>query len=99
MKLNDEYMKFLEQIITCINHGDYYSAKELSNIELERVKQEEVRNKSKNIKIFNKMEKDELKYVSNEYSECINNIIQKSKSVYEIKEKTIKLNEFIIKNK
>ena len=34
----EEYVKFLNQIITCINHGDYYSAKELSQLELDKIK-------------------------------------------------------------
>ena len=37
--LNEEkYEKFLKQIISCISHGDYYSVKELSQLELEKIK-------------------------------------------------------------
>lgn len=44
--VNDEkYLAFLRQIISCISHGDYYSVKELSQLELERFEKE-----SKNIK-------------------------------------------------
>ncbi len=36
--VNDEtYEKFLRMIIACISHGDYYSVKELSQLELERI--------------------------------------------------------------
>ena len=36
--VNDEkYINFLKQIIACISHGDYYSVKELSQLELERM--------------------------------------------------------------
>lgn len=35
---DEEYIAFLKSIITCINYGDYYSVKELSNFELERMK-------------------------------------------------------------
>ena len=34
---DEEYIAFLEAIIACISHGDYYSVKELSNLELERM--------------------------------------------------------------
>ena len=32
-----KYIEFLKQIISCINQGDYYSVKELSQIELEKM--------------------------------------------------------------
>ncbi len=36
--INDEkYINFLKAIISCINHGDYYSVKELSQLELEKI--------------------------------------------------------------
>ena len=35
---DQKYVTFLKQIISCISHGDYYSVKELSNLELERMK-------------------------------------------------------------
>lgn len=39
--VNDEkYITFLKQIISCISHGDYYSVKELSQLELEKMKKE-----------------------------------------------------------
>lgn len=45
--INDEkYIIFLKRIIACISHGDYYSVKELSQLELEKVK---TRKKSKKI--------------------------------------------------
>ncbi len=34
---DEEYVKFLKMIIACINYGDYYAVKELSNLELERI--------------------------------------------------------------
>lgn len=34
---DEEYIKFLKMIIACISHGDYYSVKELSNLELEKM--------------------------------------------------------------
>lgn len=39
--INDEkYITFLERIMSCVSHGDYYSVKELSQLELERMKRE-----------------------------------------------------------
>ncbi len=37
MENEEEYVKFLKQIIACINQGDYYSAKELSQLELDKI--------------------------------------------------------------
>lgn len=38
MVKEEDYIKFLKAIISCISHGDYYSVKELSYLELERMK-------------------------------------------------------------
>lgn len=39
--VNDEkYITFLKRIISCVSHGDYYSVKELSQLELEKMKRE-----------------------------------------------------------
>ncbi len=37
MVKDEKYMAFLKQVIACISHGDYYSVKELSQLELERM--------------------------------------------------------------
>lgn len=34
---DEEYIRFLKYIISCVSHGDYYSVKELSMLELERM--------------------------------------------------------------
>ena len=36
---DEKYMTFLKQIISCVSHGDYYSVKELSQLELEKMEQ------------------------------------------------------------
>ncbi len=97
MKSNNEYKRFLEQIIACVNYGDYYSIKELSNIELKNLEKEQLRYNNGKISILNKMEKNELKYIVKEYSEYINNIIEESQSISAIKEKIISINEFVLK--
>ncbi len=39
--INDEkYITFLKRIIACISYGDYYSVKELSMLELERMEKQ-----------------------------------------------------------
>ena len=48
MVKDEEYVNFLKAIVACINHGDYYSVKELSNLELEKIKKK--RKKQKNCK-------------------------------------------------
>ena len=38
--INDEkYVEFLKMIISCISRGDYYSVKEISELELEKMKE------------------------------------------------------------
>ena len=34
---DEEYIDFLKMIVACVSHGDYYSVKELSNLELEKM--------------------------------------------------------------
>ena len=36
---DEEYIEFLKHIIACVSNGDYYSVKELSNLELEKMKE------------------------------------------------------------
>lgn len=38
MITDEEYINFLKMIVACVSYGDYYSAKELSNLELERMR-------------------------------------------------------------
>lgn len=56
MVKEEEYIRFLKTVISCISHGDYYSVKELSHLELEKMNQKmknrenEVENIAKNPK-------------------------------------------------
>ena len=34
----EDYMEFLKMIISCISQGDYFAVKELSNLELDKLK-------------------------------------------------------------
>ena len=40
----EKYINFLKKIIACISHGDYYSAKELSQLELDNM-EKKIKNK------------------------------------------------------
>ena len=64
---NDEYIKILKSMISCVNQGDYYSIKELSNIELKKVQKEEEKNKKeiKKLKINSKTKKNKEKPLEN----------------------------------
>ena len=49
--ISDEYFfNFLKSIISCVNNGDYYSIKELSILEMEKIKKNYIsgENDSKN---------------------------------------------------
>ena len=46
--VNEEsYMIFLKRIIACISHGDYYSVKELSQLELEKMEKQIKKSKNR----------------------------------------------------
>lgn len=37
MITDEAYIIFLKRIISCISHGDYYSVKELAQLELDKI--------------------------------------------------------------
>ncbi len=39
---NEEYIDYLEKVISCINNADYYSVKELSILKLNTLKEENI---------------------------------------------------------
>ena len=43
---DEKYIQFLKHIIACVSHGDYYSAKELSQLELDKM-EEKLKNEKK----------------------------------------------------
>ena len=46
MVRDEDYIDFLKLIVSCISYGDYFSAKELSNLELEKM-EERTKNEDK----------------------------------------------------
>lgn len=42
---DEEYICFLKRVIVCVSNGDYYSVKELSQLELEKMEKKQKTNK------------------------------------------------------
>lgn len=102
---NEEYVKFLKSIDSCISHGDYYLVKELSHLELEKMKENEKnikkdvkrvikRGKQKNT-FFDNCEKDKLKNIINKYSEYVERKVEKAKDLEKLKKEIITIEEFV----
>lgn len=47
MVSEEKYVTFLKRIIACISYGDYYSVKELSQLELEKMEEQMKKEKLK----------------------------------------------------
>lgn len=45
---DERYITFLKRVIACISYGDYYSVKELSQLELEKMQEQIKEDKKKN---------------------------------------------------
>jgi hypothetical protein len=45
IKKDEEYICFLKRVIACVSNGDYYSVKELSQLELEKMEKKQKTNK------------------------------------------------------
>lgn len=110
MVSNEKYRNFLNAIISCVNYGDYFSIKELSNFELEKIVNEEKRNVQeknrikrsrkmleRNIKGLEENESEKLKEIINGYSEHILNIIETNRNIEELQKEVILIKEFIDK--
>lgn len=87
MVKNEKYVGLLKSMIACVNHGDYYSIKELSNLELENWKKEEqkVKKEIKNMKFsfgeckdkpLEEWKKNELINLIKNYSYYVMNKVQ-----------------------
>ena len=48
MVKDEKYITFLKRIIACISYGDYYSVKELSQLELEKMEKKIKEGKNSN---------------------------------------------------
>lgn len=90
---NDEYMDYLQKIISCISNGDYYSVKELSILQLNNLKKDTkmMEQELKEYVKINKCKKEIKKlndcrqtYLLNKYVDYLNNIIKDEKNFKEI---------------
>ena len=97
MVKNEEYIKILKSMISCVSHGDYYSVKELSYLELEnwRKKEEKIKNEIKEMsyliknyknKTLEELNTKEIMNLMNLYSYYI---------VNKVREDVISFEEFI----
>lgn len=93
---NEKYTKFLKSIIACVSHGDYSAAKELSHLELEKMKNDEKKSK-KEIKKYKKFvrEKDEEKEIAQVYAKYLLDKIITANTLEELQQQAITMDEFI----
>ena len=107
---NEEYIKILKSMISCVNQGDYYSIKELSNLELQKIKKDEdkikkeVRKLKSNRKIKKNKEKplecwanEELKLLIENYSQFMLKKIESTNNIKQLQNQAISIQEFISK--
>lgn len=92
---DEEYINFLKSLKACVDHGDYFSIKELSNLKLEEIKSKKYLLKEKNQIILNNMNDKEIREVLIEYSNYVLNTIYKNDNLKEIREKFLSIEEFI----
>ncbi len=98
---NEEYKKILKMMEACVSHGDYYSVKELSNLELEVMNlkekntKREVKKYTKKLNLKGKIDKENLMELSNLYSTYILEKIENAKSLSELQSEIISFEEFL----
>lgn len=86
---NEEYIKYLKSVISCVNCGDYYSIKELSTLYLNKLQNETLSMKKNLHKYLNSIDlknlkKFELSYILNLYAKYLFNEFENSKKFSEI---------------
>lgn len=92
---DEEYINFLKSLKACVDHGDYFSIKELSNLKLEEIKSKKYLLKEKNKIILNNMNDKEIRELLIEYSNYVLNTIYKNDNLKDIREKFLSIEEFI----
>lgn len=107
---NEKYVNTLKAIINCVSYGDYCAAKELSTLELRRMKDKEKQTKkqikkikdirkirkNKNIPLNNWSNSDLIELIEN-YSKFILKKVEESKDLMQLQEDTISIQEFLNK--
>ena len=108
MVKNEDYTNLLKKMVSCISYGDYYSVKELSKLQLDKIKQvntkieKEVSKLNTNKELNKCKEKpleewtnNQLVTLLNMYSNYILKKIEKTDSIKELQIMTVSIDEFI----
>ena len=107
MVKNEKVIQLLKTMIVCVSRGDYYTIKELSNLELENMEKEEMKikqeiKKIKETKKFRKYrdiplenwEKEKIICLAKQYSLYIINKVENSNDIEELKQEVTSIEEF-----
>ena len=99
MVKNEDYTNLLKKMVACVSYGDYYSVKELSKLQLDKIKQINRRvdkelNKCKG-KPLEEWTNSQLVTLLNMYSNYILKKIEKTDSIKELQIMTVSIDEFI----
>ena len=102
---NEKYIKILKNMVACVSHGDYGSVKELSSLELEKMKKREEEAKkqikiNKNLKNNKKIplenwKNEELRELMECYSKFMLQQIEQTDNLKQLKKEAISIQEFI----
>ena len=108
MVKNEDYIKLLNKMVSCISYGDYYAVKELSILQLKNMKtsNEKIGKELKEIKERKKLceckkkpleewDKKELLTLIKIYSNYIMKRIEKTNTVQELQNMTVTIDEFL----
>ena len=108
MVKNEDYIKLLNKMVSCISYGDYYAVKELSILQLKNMKSsnEKIGKELKEIKERKKLceckkkpleewDKKELLTLIKIYSNNIMKRIEKTNTVQELQNMTVTIDEFL----
>lgn len=95
----DLIIDLLKKINICISRGDYCSAKELSNLELEKIMNKKLiyKNKHKKIELkkLEKFNKEQLIEIIQKYNIYIIEKVNKSKNINELKKSIMSIENFL----
>lgn len=110
MVKNEDYKKILNSFISCVSHGDYYSIKEMSKLQLEKIERQEDKidkeiKKIKNIKKLRNCKTKPLEELNNKelisilekYSTYIINQVKKANNIEILQQEILTVDEFIKK--
>lgn len=107
---NKKYIELLKSMISCVSHGDYSSVKELSHLELERMKETEKRLSKEIIKAkrykkpskykgktLEEWENKDLTILVDNYSKYILYKIETTNDLKKLQNEVMSIHEFIEK--